>query len=140
MNTNRHKNRGQRTEGGGRRIRHPSSVICLLCSLVVFIFAGIQVFARISDPVPIPAPVEVKPVLVKSYTWSMYGKPIAYYQRVKMPDGSIQELKIKPEAGKVAPDAKQWQALVDKQWASQKLIVEAMPKPCPYCGGTGVMP
>ena len=72
----------------------------------------------------------VKPVLKESHTWSMYGKPIAYYQRVKMSDGSTVELKSKTPLTE-----KQWQAKADE---IQKAIDE---QPvftiCPTCGGSG---
>jgi hypothetical protein len=107
-------------------------IVLMLC------VAGMAIF---EPKEPLPDPIEAMPVLLKAKTWVMYNKPIAYYQMVRMPDNSVQQLKITPALNaKVtdpAPDAKTWQALADKQWAAMKLEELNKPKPCPTCGGTG---
>ena len=111
-------------------------IVCLI--LTVLVFAGAPKPG--SGPIVEPAPIEVKPLLVRPFTWSMYGKVIAYYYHVRMPDGTTQQLKIKPQAGKLAPTVADWQTLADKQWLASKPDPNNVPKPCPYCGGTGVEP
>jgi len=69
-------------------------------------------------------PIEEKPTLVGSAEqWEMTG---AYYQKVRMPDGTKQELKSR------APlTDKQWLALAEKVYIKPELL----PEVCPYCGG-----
>ena len=101
--------------------------------LVVFAAAKPGPVGQI-DPLPI-----VKPVLIDPYTWSMYGKVVAYYYQVRMPDGTTQQLKIKSELGKAAPTLTDWQAKADAAWLARP-DPNNVPKTCPYCGGTGVLP
>ena len=80
-----------------------------------------------------PEPVEVKPVLVK--TAKQWDLTKAYYQKVTMPDGSRQELKIRPDPDPNVPppDAKQWEALAQKQWDAMKAGELSQPENCMDC-------
>jgi hypothetical protein len=78
------------------------------------------VLALVACAVTQPVAIE-KPVLVSTAKqWQMTG---AYYQRVKMPDGSVQEIKSRTPL-----TAKQWQALAEELNVSEKEEV------CPTCG------
>ena len=75
---------------------------------------------------PVPEPVEPQPVLVsEAKQWDLTK---AYYRKVKMPDGSRQELKSRTPL-----DAKQWEALAQKQWDAMKAIEESQPENCMDC-------
>mgnify|MGYP001571894478 CR=1 FL=1 len=88
-----------------------------------------------------PLPIEIKPVLVTTRhpVWTIRNDTgthvVAYYQRVKMPDGTTQESKSRTPL-----EAKQWQVLSQKQWNAQVAAELNKPKPCTRCGGTGVEP
>ena len=96
---------------------------------------------REAGPAGEPLPIEAKPVLTatKNAVWTIRNDTgthvVAYYQKVKMPDGTTQELKSRTPL-----DAKQWQVLAQKCWDAQVGAELNKPKPCPYCGGTGVEP
>ena len=77
-----------------------------------------------------PDPVTEKPVLAKpAEAWMINKTLVAYYQKVKLPDGSNVELK-----SKVLLTDKQWQAKADAFWEAQKKAELEKPKICPYCG------
>lgn len=110
--------------------------IFLFLILVGLVIAGAPKTGDVTEPLPI----EVKPVLVSAAKpWTIRNDTglhlIAYYQRVKMPDGTTQELKSRTPL-----DAKQWQALSQKQWDAQLAAELNKPKPCTRCGGSGVEP
>ena len=106
--------------------------------VLVFGLFGLVVFGKAG---PAGEPIEATPVLTatKNAVWTIRNDTgthvVAYYQRVKMPDGSTQELKSRTPL-----DAKQWQVLAQKCWDAQVVAELNKPKPCPYCGGTGVEP
>jgi hypothetical protein len=86
---------------------------------LIIIFAGCYLLAGDIDP----EPVEVKPTIAKAaYQWDLTK---AYYCRVKMPDGSNQELKSARPLTE-----RQWLELAEKVYVKP----EPMPKLCPYCG------
>lgn len=76
--------------------------------------------ARESEP--LPDPIGDKPVLIApAKQWPLTG---AYYRKVKMPDGSVQELKSRT-------------ALTDTQWQAFAESIYQKPEPervCPTCG------
>jgi len=84
------------------------------------------------EPVKPIEPVEVKPALATEIKppWIVGKIIVGYYQRVKMPDETTQELK-----SKIPLDEKGWLALADKQWESMKQEELNQPKICPTCGG-----
>ena len=84
----------------------------------------------IFEPEPKPIePIEVAPVLKDSQvTWTIGKTVVAYYQRVKMPDGSIQELK-----SKMTLDIKGWEALAQKQWEAIQAVELSQPENCFDC-------
>lgn len=115
----------------------------LMKRILLFTILALAIFEP-KEPIPLPDPVEAKPVLLRAKTWVMYNKPIQYNQMVRMPDGSTQQLNIQPalnaKVSDPAPDAKTWQALANKQWEAMKLAELNQPKPCSHCGGSGIEP
>lgn len=87
----------------------------------------------LAQPVIDPEPVDVNPALKgEPWAWEMYGKVIAWYQRVDLPDGTNQIIKIKPESElEKVPKTEAWQTIVDKI----DFKPEPEPKICPTCGG-----
>jgi len=104
--------------------------------MIVILAAGLIAYAGIGGIEP-----TIKPVIVKDEgAWTIKNDTglhvVGYYCRVKMPDGSVQELKSKTQL-----DAKGWDALALKFWEATKPDPnKPEPKVCPYCGGTGWMP
>jgi quinol-cytochrome oxidoreductase complex cytochrome b subunit len=86
------------------------------------------------EPVNPIEPIEAKPVLATAIKppWTIGKTIVGYYQKVRMPDGTLQELKSKTPL-----DEKGWIELATKQWEATKLDEQNQPKPCPACGGTG---
>ena len=85
-----------------------------------------------------PKPVEVKPVLTTEIKppWTIGKTVVGYYQRVKMPDGTTQELKSKTPL-----DIKGWEALAQKQWEAMKAVELSLPENCMDChAGCGRKP
>ena len=79
---------------------------------------------------PKPEPIEVRPTLVTAIKppWTIGKTVVGYYQKVKMPDGSIQELK-----SKMTLDVKGWEALAQKQWDAMQAVEVSMPENCLDC-------
>jgi len=77
-----------------------------------------------------PEPVEVKPTLVTAIKppWTIGKTVVGYYQKVKTPDGSIQELKSRTPL-----DVKGWEALAQKQWDAMQAVEVSMPENCLDC-------
>ena len=79
---------------------------------------------------PKPEPIEVRPTLVTAIKppWTIGKTVVGYYQKVKMPDGSIQELK-----SKMTLDIKGWEALAQKQWEAIQAVELSQPENCFDC-------
>ena len=97
-------------------------------AMIVVLGVGLCVYAGIGDVEP--APIQLKPVIVQNKgAWTIGKTVVAYYCRVRMPDGRVQELNSKTPL-----DSKGWDALAARQWDAMKAM-DAAPKICPYCGG-----
>ena len=97
------------------------------------IILGVILAMAIFEPKePAPKPIEVKPTLVTAIKppWTIGKTVVRYYQKARMPDGSLCELK-----SMIPLDEKGWLALADKQWELMKTVELNKPKICPYCGG-----
>ena len=93
----------------------------IACLGVVLSIAGID-----SEPIPQPEP---EPIQISDMqTVKQWELTKAYYRRVKMPDGTTQELKsFKPLKDK------QWLELANTVYKAQ-LESEKEPEICPCCG------
>lgn len=93
---------------------------------IVILLAAVAVYAAVGQPIIKPVPIDDKPVLIDSEkAWLMYGKPVAYYHRVIMPDGSKHELKSRVPLSKG-----EWLKLAEKAYIEP----EQDPEFCPHCG------
>jgi len=102
-------------------------VLAMKRTLLLILSIGLCVYAGIGDVEP--KPVETKPVIVQNKgAWTIGKTVVAYYCRVKMPDGTVQEL-----SSKTPLDTKGWDSLAARQWEAMK-AAEAEPQICPYCG------
>lgn len=91
--------------------------------VIVLIIVACSFSKIVTPPLEEPKSIEVKPVLVEGpKQWSLTK---AYYQKVKMPDGIIAELKSKKPLITI-----EWQALAEKSYIKP----EPLPSICPFCG------
>lgn len=139
MNTNRHE----------RISRFRLPIVGGLLPIIGVLAVVCWLPAREIESIVESAPIEAKPVLItQPEAWIIRNDTglhiVGYYCRVKMPDGSTQQMKIKPAPTAKPTDAlpvtSEWQTLANKQWEAMKLAELNKPMPCTHCGGTGVEP